>query len=46
MRTVQLARKKRIATLLRDWSTKDRRELARLLAKLNDEINQDITRGA
>jgi DNA-binding MarR family transcriptional regulator len=46
MRTVQLARKKRIATLLRDWTTKDRRELARLLAKFNDEINQDITRGA
>lgn len=44
MRTVQLARKKRIAALLREWTQSDRRELARLLAKFNAELNHDITR--
>jgi DNA-binding MarR family transcriptional regulator len=42
MRAVQLARKERIATLLRDWTENDRRELGRLLARFNDELGRDV----
>src|SRR5258706_75672 len=38
MRTVQLARKKRVANLLRDWTDVDRRDLGRLLARFNDAL--------
>jgi DNA-binding MarR family transcriptional regulator len=46
MRTVQVARKKRIATLLADWTPGDRHDLGRLLAKFNRELNHGIERPA
>jgi DNA-binding MarR family transcriptional regulator len=46
MRSVQLARKERLATLLRDWTDDDRRDLGRLLAKFNDGLSDDIAHGA
>jgi DNA-binding MarR family transcriptional regulator len=46
MRTVQLARNERLATLLRDWTRTDRRELGRLLARFNDELSRDLARDA
>jgi len=45
MRAVQLARKERINTLLGDWTEKDRRELGRLLAQFNRDLNHGITHG-
>jgi DNA-binding MarR family transcriptional regulator len=44
MRVVQLARKERIAELLRNWTDDDRRQLGRLLARFNDELGRDIAR--
>jgi DNA-binding MarR family transcriptional regulator len=41
MRAVQLARKERIANLLDDWTEDDRRQLGRLLARLNDDVSRD-----
>jgi DNA-binding MarR family transcriptional regulator len=38
MRAVQLARKERVANLLRDWTDDDRRDLGRLLARFNDAL--------
>jgi DNA-binding MarR family transcriptional regulator len=46
MRAVQLARKERIATLLRDWTEDDRRDLGRLLARFNEELSYDMTHRA
>jgi DNA-binding MarR family transcriptional regulator len=42
MRAVQLERRERVATLLRDWTDEDRRDLGRLLARFNDELSYDI----
>ncbi|MCU1468751.1 MAG: winged helix-turn-helix transcriptional regulator [Actinomycetia bacterium] len=42
MRAVQLARKERIATLLRDWTDDERRDLGRLLARFNEELTRDV----
>jgi hypothetical protein len=46
MRAVQRARKERLATLLRDWTPNDRRELGRLLARFNGELTRDNAGGA
>jgi DNA-binding MarR family transcriptional regulator len=45
MRAVQLARKERVGTLLCDWTENDRRELGRLLAQFNRDLNHGITNG-
>jgi DNA-binding MarR family transcriptional regulator len=42
MRSVQLARKERIAMLLDDWTADDRRELGRLLNRFNDALTREI----
>ncbi len=36
------SRADRVRTLLAEWSAADRRELARLITKLNDSIDQRI----
>jgi DNA-binding MarR family transcriptional regulator len=41
MRSVQLARRERIARLLDDWKVDDRRQLGRLLARFNDDVSRD-----
>jgi hypothetical protein len=46
MRSVQLARKERVAFLLRDWTDEDRRDFGRLLARFNDGLSYDIAHGA
>jgi DNA-binding MarR family transcriptional regulator len=46
MRAVQRARKERIASLLGDWTTGDRRQLGRLLARFNDELSRDAASNA
>jgi DNA-binding MarR family transcriptional regulator len=42
MRAGRLARTERIATLLRDWTEEDRRDLGRLLARFNEELTRDV----
>jgi DNA-binding MarR family transcriptional regulator len=46
MRAVQLARKERVASLLRDWTDEDRRDFGRLLARFNDGLSYDIAHDA
>jgi hypothetical protein len=46
MRAVQLARRERIENLLGDWTTGDRRQLGRLLARFNDELSRDAASNA
>jgi DNA-binding MarR family transcriptional regulator len=46
MRAVQLARRERVASLLRDWTDEDRRDFGRLLARFNDGLSYDIAHGA